>query len=250
MLLHFWHLVWRSLVFMPSIISGNWVSIFFPLVLFLAREGIRIKNEGLRTMNWMKVGQDAVLMVCAYAALFAWAIIHTVYQDHQYLVGRIDALHRSVNGPRIVLDSEFWGRTWGAFGEGAIVWAQAEVRNPDDKPHSFNEIGMTLQNGKIAAVGVEYLLPVKDPIQINYHGQQVTFYSRDFCPNKLETPLAPYENRRCWIWKVFMNYPTDQIPGSVVTVRIVDVFTGQPYIAQEKLTGAINSGWPLQLRGK
>jgi hypothetical protein len=82
----FWHLVCQSLVFMPAIISGNWVSIFFPLAIFLCGEGFRIKKEGWRTVKWLEVRRDLFLMLGAYGALFLWAVAHTVYEDHAHLV--------------------------------------------------------------------------------------------------------------------------------------------------------------------
>ena len=93
---HLWHLIAQSLAFMPSIISGNWISIFFPLCVFLVGEAVRLKQEGWRTMNWGKVGRDAVLMGSAYAVLFVWAVIHSVYRDHADLVARVRALQRDV----------------------------------------------------------------------------------------------------------------------------------------------------------
>src|SRR5271163_1664022 len=84
---HFWHLMWRSLVYMPSTISGNWLSIFFPLAIFLVRECFRIKKEGWRTVSWGGVRADTAYMVGGYFLLFVLAVVQTVYGDHQYLVG-------------------------------------------------------------------------------------------------------------------------------------------------------------------
>jgi len=85
MWLHFVNLVVRSLGYMPSIISQNWVSIFLPLVVFIVRESVRLRKEGWRAMNWTKVRNDSLWMIGVYVLLFGWAVIHTVYTDHVYL---------------------------------------------------------------------------------------------------------------------------------------------------------------------
>jgi hypothetical protein len=78
----FLHLTWRSLVYFPVSLSSNWLSISLPAIIWAMREGLRVRKSGWGAMNWKTIGVDTWLMVGAYAALFLWAVIHTVYSDH------------------------------------------------------------------------------------------------------------------------------------------------------------------------
>ena len=43
-------------------------------------------------MTWKAVKLDTALMVAAYGLFLVWAIIHTVYEDHQGLTNQINQL--------------------------------------------------------------------------------------------------------------------------------------------------------------
>src|SRR6185437_9287253 len=91
---HFWHLLWRSLVYFPSELSGNWLSIvFLPIALYVIVEGIRY---GWRSMVKKAFGRDAGILVGMYVLLFCWAVIHTVYQDHINLARQNAILRRQL----------------------------------------------------------------------------------------------------------------------------------------------------------
>jgi hypothetical protein len=98
MLHHFWNLICQSLAYMPTIISGNWVSIFFPFGIFLAGEAVRFVSGGRAAMSWKTLRLDSLLLFAAYALLFSWAVIRTVYDDHQTLVKANAKENRDVPG--------------------------------------------------------------------------------------------------------------------------------------------------------
>jgi hypothetical protein len=138
-LVHLWHLIWRSLAYMPSIISGNWVSIFFPLAVFLVGEGIRIKKEGRRTVNWLKVRRDFLLMLGAYTVLFGWAIVRTVY--HQDLVKQVNGLSAKPKSVIAVLDMTMEGEINGKY---PLVVVSLNIQNPSGgPPRAFSQWSLT-----------------------------------------------------------------------------------------------------------
>lgn len=244
---HFWNLVESSLGYMPSIISSNWKGIFWPAGIFVVGELFRLRTEGWRTMNWPKVGRDVILLVCAYIALFGWAVIHTVYQDHETLVARIDALEASAKGPRVVIDGIFSGTTTGKFGSGEILLVTAEVRNPDSKPHSFGEVNLFVQtpNGR-ELPGQAYLLPHENPICVAYRSVpcMLTFLHEGYCPSKLESPLAPDENRHCWMWAAF---PSDlTLRGNVAVLQVKDIFSSEVFQGKSSPLGSEHTLAPFQ----
>ncbi len=92
----FWHLVWRSLVYFPSELSGNWLSVSLPVGVYFIRECFRARKSGWRSMTWKNIERDTWIMVVAYAALFSWAVIHTVYRDHVKLMAKNAALKQQL----------------------------------------------------------------------------------------------------------------------------------------------------------
>jgi hypothetical protein len=97
MWVHFWHLFGRILAYMPSLISQNWLAILWPLGFFIVREAFRLRSRGLRTVNWKAIQKDSYWMGGFYLLLFAWAVIHTVYQDHQNLSREIAACRKPIH---------------------------------------------------------------------------------------------------------------------------------------------------------
>jgi hypothetical protein len=85
MFIHLLRLLERSAESFPSLLGGNWISLILPLVIFILAEGNDLRRGGLATMK-TKIGKDTVILVCAYFALFIWAVIHTTYRDHVDLV--------------------------------------------------------------------------------------------------------------------------------------------------------------------
>jgi hypothetical protein len=90
---HFWNLFWRSVAYFPAIFSGNWFTVgALPILAFIYKERARIGQIGWRTMTWQqwrRIAKDAWILAVFYVAVFGWAVVHTVYQDHIDLVARI-----------------------------------------------------------------------------------------------------------------------------------------------------------------
>ena len=94
----FWHLIGHSIVYMPKIISENWAGILLPIVVFVIREGGRAHKEGWRSMNRKSIKKDTLWLIGAYFVLFGWAIVHTVYSDHESLVVANSELRTDLSG--------------------------------------------------------------------------------------------------------------------------------------------------------
>ena len=88
MWISFWHLIGRSFVYMPKIISENWAGILLPFVVFVIREGVRAHKGSWswRSLNWKSIKKDTSWLIGAYLVLFGWAVVHNVYDDHESLL--------------------------------------------------------------------------------------------------------------------------------------------------------------------
>ncbi len=92
----FWHLFRRALVYFPSELSANWLSVLLPVGLYFLREALRFRSEGRRAMKWSVLERDTKLMVGAYIVLFLWAMVHTIYEDHITLQNQNVAIRRQI----------------------------------------------------------------------------------------------------------------------------------------------------------
>lgn len=91
MLAHLVKLLARALVDFPTVISGNWLSILLPAVLYLIIEVPKLR-KGWRSMtaeSQHAFWRDSKILVVTYIALFAWSVVRTVYQDHIDLTAKI-----------------------------------------------------------------------------------------------------------------------------------------------------------------
>ena len=85
MLLHLLRLLSRALVDFPTVISGNWLSIALPFVVFLAAEGYNYRRGGWGSVT-PTLKRDVWIMTTAYCLLFVWSVVRTVYSDHKDMV--------------------------------------------------------------------------------------------------------------------------------------------------------------------
>src|ERR1700722_14802098 len=93
----FWHLIWRSLVYFPTSLSSNWLSICLPALVWMIMQGFRVRKSGWTALEWKTIGSDTVILAGVYVVLFGWAITHTVYQDHLALKAENSALQKALN---------------------------------------------------------------------------------------------------------------------------------------------------------
>ncbi len=96
LILHLLRLLARALVEFPTVVSGNWISVLLPVIVFLAKEGRTLRVGGWQGMR-EHVQRDAWVLLGAYFLLFGWAVIQTIYKDHMYLVDRSRTLARSLS---------------------------------------------------------------------------------------------------------------------------------------------------------
>lgn len=98
MWMHACNLLLRSLVYYPSIFSGNWFTVgVLPVAIFIIKEFGRLRQIKWQAMTWAQwkgIARDSRWLVTLYILIFVWAVIHTVYQDHQYLVGACQRIQK------------------------------------------------------------------------------------------------------------------------------------------------------------
>lgn len=136
MLLPLWHLVWRSLVYFPSELSGNWLSVLLPAAIYAIREGIRVSEVGWRAMKWKTIERDTWIMIGAYCVLFLWAVIHTVFTVHRDAQTQNKALNAQVEQLRLKTPYE---RSFvGSFGFTNTVQGFAMLRGIFNQTDFYN----------------------------------------------------------------------------------------------------------------
>jgi hypothetical protein len=87
MLNHFLRLLGRAAEDFPSLLGGNWVSLFLPMLVYSIKEGNALRR-GWSSMS-VQFWKDTKILGCIYVALFVWAVIHTTYRDHMELAGAV-----------------------------------------------------------------------------------------------------------------------------------------------------------------
>ena len=203
MWLHFWNLLCRSLRYTPSIISSNWAGILLPAIVFIAREFVRARKEGWRTMNWSAIGRDTLWMIGLYVCLFTWAVIHTIYTDHQNLLKEVEiATNREKNAEErlSLLTSPHLEGAIGAISiapagkndRNVLVTVLATITNSGaPSVAQLEDASLHLQSGERVQV-----LPITLPSpSINLlrsdGGAPITLQSKDYLPVKaMETPIV------------------------------------------------------------
>jgi hypothetical protein len=86
---HLSHLLTRSFVRMPSIISGNWAAVFLSVAIFSIFELGSFLYHGWEDMKrrWKEDAAIGLLSVLGgWLLLFAVSLVLTIYEDHQSLV--------------------------------------------------------------------------------------------------------------------------------------------------------------------
>jgi len=197
----FWHLFWRSLVYFPSELSANWLSVLLPCCIYLVREWFRFRKDGRRAMNWRVLERDTKILIGAYVLLFVWAVVHTVYQDHMALINRNVALEsqlefRQMHGLRLKIGGVVFTETDGgaliqltvsALNEGGLVTAGDWHLTIRDGDYSFSTVflpGSARLNGSPLLPEIEPLLSL--PTQAREIAGLVTFVAPQLSQKKLE----------------------------------------------------------------
>src|SRR5258708_27896864 len=79
-----WRLLWRSALYVPSLVSQNWLAVITLTVLAPIIRWI-IKTWRLRRLaaiNWADFWDTVVSGIIVSVGLFAWSVVKTVYSDH------------------------------------------------------------------------------------------------------------------------------------------------------------------------
>ena len=99
MWISFWHLMWRSLVDFPALLSGNWLgTIVLPLLLFVLfeaqplRRGWSVMTPQAKREFWRNSG----VLVGLYLLLFVWVVMKDTYQDHVNNYASISTLQQQL----------------------------------------------------------------------------------------------------------------------------------------------------------
>lgn len=246
---HFWHLIWRSLVYMPSIISGNWVSIFFPLAIFLAREFFRIRKEGWQSLNVRGMGRDALWMFAAYGCLLAWAVVHTVYEDHESLARRVVELNTRASGFNATLSMVADGI--GAKG-GLMVFASVYLENGIGADRPLRDWQLKIAVDSKTVEPLPFILSGSQSTVMPFAstGTGALLDQARYCPIITENPIPRGANRACWMMRVF-DLDVNQVVQKdvVVIVSFKDGLTGEIHELRSDV-GPQNNNFPPMIRGK
>jgi hypothetical protein len=87
LLLHILRLLARALVDFPSVISGNWISVLLPIIIFSGKEASTFRKGGWPAVK-QHIQRDTWIMGAVYLVLFGWVVVRIIYQDHSDLVAR------------------------------------------------------------------------------------------------------------------------------------------------------------------
>lgn len=235
---------------MPSIISGNWVSIFLPLTLFLIGEGLRVRKEGWSAIRWDKVRRDFLLTFAAYCFLFVWAIVHTTYKDHKDLAHTISELRdkQISQTPELRLDLEH-GITLIATEsktDTALFVASGAVinrRGPETATTNWQMWIDHLPNGEILHGRMIPNLPRDTDLRITNPSFNGVFVAEpsEFWPELTSQPMKSGSVSMGWIWCEFPITLSDldkEEKTSVLHVQFVDVLSGSIHEATVPLNTA------------
>jgi hypothetical protein len=122
--------MWRSLVYFPTALSSNWLSILLPLLIWAVGEGIRVRKQGWGAMRWETIARETWLMIGLYGLLFGWAVIRTVYEDHRSLMLANQSLRSQyTSGLNLQIDSTLVGYRSNQQTVQTVVFLVASVAN-------------------------------------------------------------------------------------------------------------------------
>lgn len=96
MLLHMLRMLARAFVDFPSVLSGNWLSFLLPLSLYVAKE-FNTFRKGKWASVKAHIQRDTWILAGAYVLLFGWAVVRTIYQDHESLAAKAQDLRHQLS---------------------------------------------------------------------------------------------------------------------------------------------------------
>lgn len=226
---HFLHLLWRSLVYFPSELSGNWLSVLLPPILFavdIAVEGFSAGRNGWPSVKERILKRNGWLLASAYLLLVGWAIVHTVYQDHEALVEanrkfKLASQDADIHGEVTEIYTVNQGKNT------SFAVATLELYNPAGVPTTLSDWRMQviLGSGEISAESPFF--PAADMrIPIKGADQKMVLLKDKFCVTALEQPLNTGDARMCWFWGAFPRQANPKFIPPVV-VSFLNVRSGK-----------------------
>jgi hypothetical protein len=237
----FWHLIERSLVYMPKIISGNWTGILLPLVVFIIREGFRARKEGRRSVNWKGIEKDTLWLIGAYLVLFGWAVVHTVYQDHEDLLARVKELSHPPGIPDLQVDFEGIMTGYGVDNGDYRAAFGVQISNPTGPPRALENFHLSLDwNGLHRDSHVVLGVPSGPAGPYNHI---LTIQPETLCTRVMAEPIPTGGTRQCWVWAGFgkeigsliKGKEKNGAPSPTFVLRFYDVMTGKLYVVKHTL---------------
>jgi hypothetical protein len=179
------------------------MGILLPALIFLGREFFRARKEGLRTMNWKSIGKDSLWMIAAYAGLFGWAVIHTVYEDHRDLVRVISTLKT----PPPELHAEIWSESIGVSVDRSdmLIVAGVLLRNDVGPARPLTNWNIQGKFGSQILDPLSWMLPDHD-LRIPVHESDKSVMSlprSGYCPTLTQDPIPSGATRSCWMLGIF-----------------------------------------------
>jgi hypothetical protein len=243
---HFWHLVFRSLLYAPSIISQNWVSIFIPVAIFLVREGARIKKEGWHTVNWKSVRTDSAYMIGAYALLLGCAVVHIVYVDHEDLVGSNSRLRAEIaqykdnSSPKLGGWINVTNLRRKPSRIDQLLLVDGIITN-QGAPTAITDMSLKIRFGDGHTITGEISPAPLDPVQLSSrtdaHGP-LFLEPQDYWTQVEKNNLIPTGgDRRGWLYAAFTDVTTKTLEDSHATVvfTVTDI-TGRAWSLEQSIS--------------
>jgi hypothetical protein len=236
---HFKSLLWNSFLYYPAIFSGNWftVGVLPPLAfLFAERDNLR----RLRTMTsaeLKKAVRNGGILAAFYVALFCWAIVHTVYQDHQDLVASKRSERGALNDANRRLDSLTMPNLSGKIestltaptGEGnkaTLLTAIASIRNLGAPTILYGwDASLKLKDGRIVP-GRMVPMPAEGLVRLGI-GPSDDYVIREYVADHLfvktsDHPITQGGGATGWM-QVLFDVPTSEVALSTLSIMFSDI---------------------------
>jgi hypothetical protein len=231
MLIHLGHLIWRSLVYFPQILSANWLSIILPAAIFFIAEGIKLRKNVGHRLKWVDIKSHTYLLASVYAALFLWAVVHTTYADHKYLVEQVHQRDDLLNSKPALLATVTLTMDGTFISSGkkvSFLMAGINLSNPKSPARAIMNWEMLLEGPHGVTPLRSILLPRNEVFNSSgASSKPISFSKKDNCIIHEEV-LDTGAFRSCWVW-AHLDIPESQLNEGdyKLIVRFTDVRSGK-----------------------
>jgi len=213
----FWHIIWRSILYYPSIFSGNWFSIgVLPPLAFLFAEKKNLRRwRSMTAAEWKETRRNCYLLAGFYLVVFLWAVSATIYQDHSYLLTRLKFWRLKAESQSVYVETSIGPMYLTALPNPQTVWFME--RMPVDVKFIWTRTGETVAED-VFPYGAVYLEPdFTDSTQRGVVEKFQEVFDQELKAHKtqhLEGPTLGFSDMSKWIWA------TSRQPGPPLTRKL------------------------------